>query len=143
MSSEDLDQIEERLRQRLAAQNSLHLNSDAADLRGSLPNTLLAVASIAFALGGLFSVSLLSFILGGSEKYWWSTYQLAFFFCAWSLFHWAEFAVTAGWNLKKCNIDCKFFSQRWSQTSIPNTTFYSLLIKQWKYVPYCSCDSSH
>ncbi|KAF5363925.1 hypothetical protein D9756_000475 [Leucocoprinus leucothites] len=105
MASEDLDQIEERLRQRIAAQNSLNLKSDAADLRGSLPNTPLAVAIIAFALGGLFGVSFLVFVFGGFEGYWWSTYQLAFFFCAWSFFHWAEFAVTAGWNLEKCNID--------------------------------------
>ncbi|KXN86427.1 Protein-S-isoprenylcysteine O-methyltransferase [Leucoagaricus sp. SymC.cos] len=105
MASEDLDQLEKRLRQRHTAPNPLHLKSEAADLRGSLPNTPLAVAAIAFVLGGLFAVSFLTFILGGFERVWWSTYQLAFFFCAWSFFHWAEFAVTAGWNLEKCNID--------------------------------------
>lgn len=106
MASDDLDSIEERLRHRVAARHPLHLKSEAADLRGSLPNTPLAVATIAFALGGLFCVSFLTFVFGGFERYWWSTYQLAFFLAAWSFFHWAEFAVTAGWNLEKCNIDC-------------------------------------
>ncbi|KAJ3568606.1 hypothetical protein NP233_g5603 [Leucocoprinus birnbaumii] len=104
MTSEDLDRIEERLRQRIAAERTSHLNSDVADLRGGLPNTPLAVVTIAFALGCLFSVSFLIFLLGGLD-YWWTTYQLAFFLCVWSFFHWAEFAVTAGWNLEKCNID--------------------------------------
>ena len=34
------------------------------------------------------------------------TYQLRFFIAAWSFFHWAEFAVTAGWNFEKCSVDC-------------------------------------
>jgi protein-S-isoprenylcysteine O-methyltransferase len=107
MASEDLDLIEERLRQRQTVQNSLHLKSEAADLRGSLPNTPFTVATIAFILGGVFTVSFLTFTFGGFNEYWWTTYQLAFFLAAWSFFHWAEFAVTAGWNLEKCNIDCE------------------------------------
>lgn len=106
MASDDSDSIEQRLRQRAAARNPLHLKSEPANLRGGLPNTLTAVATIAFALGGLCGTSLLIFAAGGSERYWWSTYQLAFFLAAWSFFHWAEFAVTAGWNSEKCSIDC-------------------------------------
>ncbi|KAL9712868.1 farnesyl cysteine-carboxyl methyltransferase [Leucoagaricus gongylophorus] len=105
MTSEDSDQIEGHLRRRVAALNPLHLESDATNLRGSLPNTILAVVIIAFFLGGIFCVSFLKVIFGGFEKYWWFTRQLAFFLCAWSFFHWAEFAVTAGWNLGRCNID--------------------------------------
>jgi len=105
MAPDDSDSIEQRLRQRNAVLHRFLQKSELADPHGSLPNTLLAVATIAFALGGLCSISLLTFAVGGSERYWWSTYQLAFFLAAWSFFHWAEFAVTAGWNLEKCNID--------------------------------------
>ncbi|KAF9451672.1 ICMT-domain-containing protein [Macrolepiota fuliginosa MF-IS2] len=105
MVSDDTDPIEERLRIRAATQNHLHLKAEAADLRGGLPNTPFAVVTIAFVLGGIFYVSLLAFLVGGFERYWWSTNQLAFFFTAWSFFHWAEFAVTAGWNSEKCNVD--------------------------------------
>ncbi|KAF7776011.1 hypothetical protein Agabi119p4_4404 [Agaricus bisporus var. burnettii] len=105
MSSNDADPIEERLRQRVAGNHPLHMEPKAAEPRGSSPYTLLAVASIAFALGGLWGVSLLTFLVGGFVMYWWSTYQLGFFLTAWAFFHWAEFAVTAGWNLEKCNVD--------------------------------------
>lgn len=107
MTSEDSDQIEGHLRRRVGALDPLHLESDATNLRGSLPNTILAVVIIAFFLGGIFCVSFLKVTFGGFEKYWWFTRQLAFFLCAWSFFHWAEFAVTAGWNLGRCNIDCE------------------------------------
>ena len=30
---------------------------------------------------------------------------------SWAVFHWAEFAVTAGWNLEKCSVDCAFTSR--------------------------------
>lgn len=106
MPSNDTNPIEERLRQREATQHPLRLKSEAANLRGSLPNTPLAVVTVAFLLGGLCSVSFLTFAAGGLKIYWWSTYQLGFFLTVWSFFHWAEFAVTAGWNLEKCNIDC-------------------------------------
>lgn len=108
MSSNDADPIEERLRQRVAGNHPLHMEPKAAEPRGSSPYTLLAVASIAFALGGLWGVSLLTFLVGGFVMYWWSTYQLGFFLTAWAFFHWAEFAVTAGWNLEKCNVDCAY-----------------------------------
>jgi len=76
---------------------------------GTIPNTPLAVSTISFFLGSLFSVSLATFLSGGFSIYWWTTYQLGFFAAAWSAFHWGEFAVTAGWNLEKCSVDCNYF----------------------------------
>jgi protein-S-isoprenylcysteine O-methyltransferase len=72
---------------------------------GSIPNTTLSVALLAFLLGGTFSLGILTFAVGGFAP-WWATYQLGFFAAAWSLFHWGEFAVTAGWNFEKCSVDC-------------------------------------
>jgi protein-S-isoprenylcysteine O-methyltransferase len=111
MSANNEDPIAERLRQRAAGNHPLHMESKAAELRGSLPNTPFAVVSVAFALGSLWGVSLLTFVVGGFEKYKWSTYQLAFFSAAWAFFHWAEFAVTARWNFEKCNIDCAYSTE--------------------------------
>jgi protein-S-isoprenylcysteine O-methyltransferase len=72
----------------------------------NIPNTPLAVATIAFLLGAVCALGFLTFVVGGFSSYWWSTYQLGFFVAAWAAFHWAEFAVTAGWNLEKCSVDC-------------------------------------
>lgn len=72
----------------------------------NIPNTPFAVATIAFLLGAVCSLGFLTFVVGGFPSYWWSTYQLGFFVAAWAVFHWAEFAVTAGWNLEKCSVDC-------------------------------------
>jgi len=72
---------------------------------GNIPNTPLVASTIAFLLGGLFSLGLLAFIVGGNERRWWATAQLGFFVAAWAGFHWGEFAVTAGWNLEKCSVD--------------------------------------
>ncbi|KAH8118319.1 ICMT-domain-containing protein [Phellopilus nigrolimitatus] len=79
---------------------------------GTIPNTPCAVSVISFLLGGVFFFSVLLFFskLGGlaqtvQEGWWWATSQLGFFLAAWSAFHWAEFAVTAGWNREKCSID--------------------------------------
>lgn len=71
-----------------------------------IPNTPLAVAAVSFGLGCTFSLGFVTFALGGLESVWWASYQLGFFVAAWATFHWAEFAVTAGWNLHKCSIDC-------------------------------------
>jgi protein-S-isoprenylcysteine O-methyltransferase len=73
---------------------------------GNIPNTPLATSIISFLLGALFSLGMMVFCAGGLDRYWWTTYQLGFFVAAWSGFHWAEFAVTAGWNLEKCSVDC-------------------------------------
>jgi protein-S-isoprenylcysteine O-methyltransferase len=75
---------------------------------GNIPNTPLASATIAFLLGSVFALGFLTFAVGGFGTYWWTTYQLGFFVAAWAAFHWGEFAVTAGWNLEKCSVDCAF-----------------------------------
>jgi protein-S-isoprenylcysteine O-methyltransferase len=72
---------------------------------GTIPNTPLTISIISFLLGSSFSLAFVLFLSGGMS-YWWSTYQLGFFIAAWSAFHWAEFAVTAGWNFDKCSVDC-------------------------------------
>jgi protein-S-isoprenylcysteine O-methyltransferase len=74
---------------------------------GTIPNTPLAVSTISFILGSVFSLGL-TFLSGGIRIYWWTTYQLGFFVAAWAAFHWGEFAVTAGWNLEKCSVDCSY-----------------------------------
>ncbi|PVF96493.1 ICMT-domain-containing protein [Serendipita vermifera] len=79
------------------------------------PNTPFAASLTSFLLGGLFFVGswtvinnsgLLKALISGE----WSavavnqpSVQLAFFLTAWGFFHWAEFAVTAGWNREKCS----------------------------------------
>ncbi|TFK43430.1 ICMT-domain-containing protein [Crucibulum laeve] len=72
---------------------------------GNIPNTPLASATIAFLLGATCSLGFLTALIGGFSATWWLTYQLGFFVAAWAFFHWAEFAVTAGWNFEKCSID--------------------------------------
>jgi len=73
---------------------------------GNIPNTPLAVSTISFLLGAVFSIGATLFLVGGFDAdFWWSTHQLGFFVAAWSAFHWGEFAVTAGWNLEKCSVD--------------------------------------
>lgn len=74
---------------------------------GSIPNTPLAASTISFLLGGSFALGFYLFLQGGFSSPWWATYQLGFFVAAWSAFHWGEFAVTAGWNLEKCSVDCE------------------------------------
>jgi len=72
---------------------------------GRMPNTLVAVSTISFLLGGLCSLGGLTYIVGGFKGAWWATYQLGFFAVAWSVFHFAEFAVTAGWNTARVSVD--------------------------------------
>jgi protein-S-isoprenylcysteine O-methyltransferase len=107
MAADAIDGTEQRLRQReTMLKHSLQLQPQAITLRDSIPNTPLVVSSIAFLLGGIFALGALTFLVGGF-RLWWSTYQLGFFVAAWAGFHWGEFAVTAGWNLEKCSVDCK------------------------------------
>lgn len=73
---------------------------------GTIPNTPLVASLISFLLGSVFALGLSTFLLGGG-RWWWTTSQLGFFLAAWSAFHWGEFAVTAGWNMEKCSVDCK------------------------------------
>lgn len=81
-----------------------------AKYTGRIPNTPLSAALIAFLLGAVFSLGLFAFAADstGWAKPWWATYQLGFFTAAWAAFHWGEYAVTAGWNLEKCSVDCAF-----------------------------------
>lgn len=99
------DSLEDRLRERAAAEKPLVLSSTTSH-NGNIPNTLLAVSTIAFVLGSIFSLGLTVFLSGGFNQY--LTYQLAFFISSWAFFHWAEFAVTAGYNLEKCSTDCEY-----------------------------------
>lgn len=72
---------------------------------GNIPNTPLAVCTISFLLGALFSLGMALFLCGGLVSPWWATYQLGFFIATWSVFHWGEFAVTAGWNRDRCSVN--------------------------------------
>jgi hypothetical protein len=109
-STDMADGFEERLYQRATLKknplstiptNAMH------EPHGNIPNTPLAASTISFLLGSIFSLALLAFISGAMGISSQSYYQLGFFVTAWAGFHWAEFAVTAGWNLDKCSVDCK------------------------------------
>lgn len=106
------DAFEQRLRERE------HLRSrpletipdrTASQPHGTLPNTPLAVSTVSFLLGSIFSLGFSVFLCGGLSSFWLATYQLAFFVASWSAFHWGEFAVTAGWNREKVSVDCTYF----------------------------------
>jgi protein-S-isoprenylcysteine O-methyltransferase len=113
MSSNASEHLEEPLRQREAMKNHPleTIPGPAANKpHGNIPNTPLAVSTISFFLGAIFSLGSLIFLVGGFDIYWWPTYQLGFFVAAWSGFHWGEFAVTAGWNFEKCSVDCESYA---------------------------------
>ncbi|CAE6416853.1 unnamed protein product [Rhizoctonia solani] len=71
----------------------------------NIPNTPLSVATVSAGLGIFFTLGAGLFISGGVAGSWWATYQLGFFMAVWAFFHWAEFAVTAGWNREKLSVD--------------------------------------
>lgn len=101
------NRLDEQIRQRSEAKrHPLQTVPRVGQAHGTIPNTPLVVSLISFLLGSLFALGFTVFILGGGV-WWWATYQLGFFLAAWSAFHWGEFAVTAGWNLEKCSVDCK------------------------------------
>lgn len=112
MDSTDADlSLDQRLAQRGAMQYNhplemkpTHANNQP---RGNIPNTPLAVSTISFLLGTTFMLGFWTFCTGGLSDHWWSTYQIGFFVAAWALFHYGEFAVTAGWNREKCSVDCE------------------------------------
>ncbi|KAG6821612.1 hypothetical protein H0H93_000121 [Arthromyces matolae] len=106
MAPETSTGIEQRIEQREAARRHPLQTIPVAthEPLGNIPNTPLAVSTIAFILGGIFTLGILMFLNGGFD-YWWATAQLGFFIAAWAAFHWGEFAVTAGWNLEKCSVD--------------------------------------
>ena len=86
--------------------NPLETNPIMNAPHGNVPNTPPASATIAFLLGGAFVFGLCASVNDISATASLLTYQLRFFIAAWSFFHWAEFAVTAGWNFEKCSVDC-------------------------------------
>lgn len=89
--------------------NPLNTNPITNIPRGNIPNTPLASSTIAFLLGSLFTFGIYSSVIDLSASAPWLTYQLGLFLSSLAFFHWAEFAVTAGWNLEKCSIDCMCF----------------------------------
>ncbi|GBE79677.1 protein-s-isoprenylcysteine O-methyltransferase [Sparassis latifolia] len=102
----DTDNFEQRLRQRAAAQSDpLSTTPSEPSLRphGRIPNTPLAVSCISALLGILFALGAVIFVVGVRQD--WSIDRLGFYIAAWAVFHWGEFAVTAGWNQNKCSID--------------------------------------
>ncbi|VDB85438.1 unnamed protein product [Peniophora sp. CBMAI 1063] len=66
-----------------------------------IPNTPLAASTVSFLLGSVFMSGAIGFLSSPA----WMPYQLGFYLASWALFHWGEFAVTAGWNREKCSID--------------------------------------
>lgn len=103
----DPDVFERRLQAHRDMKHPLVTIPANIEPQGSIPNTPLAVSTISFLLGGSFAIGFSLFLQGGFSSAWWATYQLGFFVAAWSAFHWGEFAVTAGWNLEKCSVDCE------------------------------------
>jgi protein-S-isoprenylcysteine O-methyltransferase len=103
------DGIEQRIKQREDQfRNGLETKPIASAIpHGNIPNTPLASSFIAFLLGSVFTLGSLLFLLGGIPGSFWLTYRLGFFVATWSLFHYLEFAVTAGWNREKCSVDCE------------------------------------
>lgn len=107
--------IEERIRQREAtlARQSGPLETVPAKgvpTNGNIPNTPLASSFIAFCLGTVFTLGSLLFVAGGYGSSWltsWLTSQFGAFAASWAIFHYLEFAVTAGWNREKCSVDCE------------------------------------
>jgi len=84
----------------------------------------------------------LIFAAGGFHGVWWATYQFGFYLAAWSAFHWAEFAVTAGWNKEKCSVD-SFLLENGAQYHIAHgaavleyilTLYFKPSLKHFPYV---------
>ncbi|EJD01223.1 ICMT-domain-containing protein [Fomitiporia mediterranea MF3/22] len=122
---------------------------------GTIPNTPGAVSFISFILGGICFLSFSTFLskLAASGHldqgvidqtgWWWATPQLGFFLAAWSIFHWGEFTVTAGWNRDKCSVD-SFLLDNGILYHIAHATalteyILSLYFRpMWKSFPYVS-----
>lgn len=148
MSAEPTEQdvqngFEERLRQRKDELEN-HPLSTVPKTRayrpgGTLPNTPLTASTISFVLGWAFSLGVLTFLRGGFGS-WWNSYQLGFFVAAWSGFHWGEFAVTAGWNLEKCSIDCTYDCCHYIHATLRT---HSVLIDKWQCVPHRERSGCH
>ena len=99
--------MDEKFKQNESTKNPLETNPLIHIAHGKIPNTPLASSTISFLLGGLFALGIYTFLFKPSAC-WWMTYQLGYFVASWAFFHWAEFAVTAGWNSEKCSVDCTY-----------------------------------
>jgi len=110
---------------------------------GVIPNTPLSVSTISFLLGIVFTIGFAIFYFGGRDGPFWCTSELGFFITTWAAFHWGEFAVTAGWNRPKCNVD-SFLLDNGIQYHAAHLTalseyFVFLYLKpSWKGHPYLS-----
>ncbi|PPQ77682.1 hypothetical protein CVT25_011117 [Psilocybe cyanescens] len=142
-SPAELDSFEERLRQRVNMnRNPLETNALINRHRGYIPNTPLGSSVVAFLLGSIFASGIYTFIADLSLSARWLTYQLGFFVAAWAFFHWAEFAVTAGWNFEKCSVD-SYLLENGPMYHIANGTalleylislYFAPSSKSWPYV---------
>jgi protein-S-isoprenylcysteine O-methyltransferase len=92
--------------------NALETNPLSNVPRGNIPNTPLASSTISFLLGCSFLFGVYTAVNDIPSTARLLTYQLGCFIAAWAFFHWAEFAVTAGWNFEKCSVDCQSFPSR-------------------------------
>lgn len=132
------DGLERRFQQRAAmgtsALETKPIASVAQASRGNIPNTPLASSLIAFCLGITFTAGSLLVALGGIQGSVVFTTQLGFFVASWAIFHWLEFAVTAGWNREKCSVDCK---HRVEGVHAPAKPTYSISSRQWGTVSCC------
>jgi len=134
------DRLSERIEQRKQMQkHPLATIPDVNKPHGRIPNTPLAVATVSFLLGWVFLFGVSLIVPGGLSGHWWTTYQLGFFIAAWAGFHWGEFAVTAGWNLHKCSIDCKCWLLFNQESRIQFVV--SFPSRQWLHVSYCKWHS--
>jgi len=88
-----------------STRNPLETTPAANQHKGHIPNTPAASAVIAFCLGGVLSFGLYTATIDVFSVAIRVPYQLGFYIAAWAFFHWAEFSVTAAWNLEKCNVD--------------------------------------
>lgn len=145
-NTQTVDLIEREVQRRLREQGRHALSTEPTASHaphGNIPNTPFFVSLIGFALGGLHSLGLLLFLWGGFDVYWWTTYQLGFFVAAWSFFHWAEFGVTARYNLEKCSIDSYLLDNGVMYHVANGTALVEYLVTlyfkpEWKARPYLS-----
>jgi hypothetical protein len=105
---------------------SLETQPTVLDLhKGRIPNTPLASATISFLLGSIFALAVRALLVniglsaaifdlvkagkvaGGTIAFNRPLVQLSFFITTWAVFHWGEFAVTAGWNRARASVDCE------------------------------------
>ncbi|WVQ74539.1 hypothetical protein IAR50_004140 [Cryptococcus sp. DSM 104548] len=81
--------------------------TDQYDARGTIPNTIFAVAVIAAVLGAIAGGSLAF----AGRRIWdalsgeWARPQLGLYLAAMAVFHLMEFFTTAGWNVQKLSVD--------------------------------------